>query len=165
MFLCNILLICFFFYTGGVSDHKRSGRLHVAHMPLVIKTVRSRINRNPVQKQKIIAREMDIAQIKLCSKIDHGYSNRILQLRIRPKLCNSDLEIMYLNLLVVTINRHLAQILIHLTTVLEGMVCTRLHRNLESLKQVLVEAGDSFPMDVIRTAINEWPNRHLGKWQ
>ena len=30
---------------------------------------------------------------------------------------------------------------------------------LESLKQALVEAVDNFPMDPVRTAINEWPNR------
>ena len=33
------------------------------------------------------------------------------------------------------------------------------HHNLESLKQALIEAVDNFPMDVIRTAIDEWPNR------
>ena len=46
-----------------------------------------------------------------------------------------------------------------LWSVLEGMVCTRFHHNLESLKQVLVEAEDNFPMDVIHTAIDDWPNR------
>ena len=44
-----------------------------------------------------------------------------------------------------------------LWSVLEGMVCTRHHHNLESLKQA--EAVDNIPMDVIRTTINEWPNR------
>ena len=29
---------------GGVSDHKRSGRPHVVHMPQVMKTLRSGIN-------------------------------------------------------------------------------------------------------------------------
>ena len=45
-----------------------------------------------------------------------------------------------------------------LWSILESMVCTRRHRNLESLKQVLVEAVDNFSMDVIHTAI-EWLNR------
>jgi len=40
-----------------------------------------------------------------------------------------------------------------------NFVCTRHHHNLESLKQALVEAVDNFPMDVVRTAIDEWPNR------
>ena len=39
------------------------------------------------------------------------------------------------------------------------MVSTRRQHNLESLKHALVEAVDNFPMDVIYTAINEWPNR------
>jgi len=32
----------------------------MVHTPLVINAVRSRINRNPVRKQEIMAREMDI---------------------------------------------------------------------------------------------------------
>ena len=54
---------------------------------------------------------------------------------------------MYPNLLVVTIGRQPAQ------TTNSG------HHNLDSLKQALVEAVDNFPMDVVRTAIDEWPNR------
>jgi hypothetical protein len=46
-----------------------------------------------------------------------------------------------------------------LWSVLEGMAYTRCHHNLESLKQVLVEAVDNFPMDVICTAIDELTNR------
>lgn len=46
-----------------------------------------------------------------------------------------------------------------LWSVLEGMVCTRRNHNLNSLKQALVEAVDNFPQDVVRTAIDEWPNR------
>ena len=57
MFLCIVLLL--FLDMGGVSDHKRSGRLRV--MPQVINAVRSRIDRYPVQMQKIMAWEMDIA--------------------------------------------------------------------------------------------------------
>jgi hypothetical protein len=38
-------------------------------------------------------------------------------------------------------------------------VCTRPHHNLESSKQALLEAVDYFSMDVIHTAIDEWPNR------
>ena len=37
-------------------------------------------------------------------------------------------------------------------SVLEGMVCTTLRHNPESLKQALVEAVDNFPEDVVRTA-------------
>ena len=50
-----------FLDTGGGSDCKRSARPHIVHTPQVINAIRSRINRNPVRKQKIIAREMDIA--------------------------------------------------------------------------------------------------------
>ena len=39
---------------------KRIGRPGMVCMPQVINTVRSRISRNSDQKQKIIAREMDI---------------------------------------------------------------------------------------------------------
>ena len=42
-----------------------------------------------------------------------------------------------------------------LWSVLEGMVCTRRHHNLESLKQTLVEAVDNFPVDVAHIAIDE----------
>ena len=35
----------------------------------------------------------------------------------------------------------------------------RRHHTLESLKHALVEAVDKFPMDVVHTAIDEWPNR------
>jgi hypothetical protein len=40
-----------------------------------------------------------------------------------------------------------------------GMVCTRHHNNLESLKQAQVEAVENFPMGVVRTVINKWSNR------
>jgi hypothetical protein len=46
---------------GGVGDHKRFGRPPLVHMPQVIKAVWSRIDQNPVPKQKIMAQEMDIA--------------------------------------------------------------------------------------------------------
>jgi hypothetical protein len=52
-----------------------------------------------------------------------------------------------------------------LWSVLESMVCTRCHHNLESLNQALVEAVDNFPMDVVRTAINAQLNRlQCCKW-
>ena len=44
-------------------------------------------------------------------------------------------------------------------SVLEGMVCIGRHHNLESLKQVLIEAVDNFHMDVVHTVIDAWPNR------
>ena len=46
-----------------------------------------------------------------------------------------------------------------LWSVLKGMICTRCHHNLESLKQVLVEAVDNFPVDVVRIAIDARPNK------
>lgn len=46
-----------------------------------------------------------------------------------------------------------------LWSVLEDMVCGRRHQNLESLKQALVAAVDHFPMDIVRTAIDMWPDR------
>ena len=42
-----------------------------------------------------------------------------------------------------------------LWSILEGMICTRHHHNLESLKGTLVEAVDNFPMDAVRTAIDK----------
>ena len=47
-----------FLETGGVS--KRPGRPRVGRTPQVINAVESRINRNPVRKQKFKAREMNI---------------------------------------------------------------------------------------------------------
>ena len=38
------------------------------------------------------------------------------------------------------------------------LVCTRHRHNLESLKQALVEAVDNSSMDVVCTAIDEWPD-------
>ena len=44
-------------------------------------------------------------------------------------------------------------------SVLEDLICTRYHHNLESLKQVLVKAVDNFPMDftTFLTSINSLP--------
>lgn len=42
---------------------------------------------------------------------------------------------------------------------LEGMACRRRHPNIESLKRALVRAVANFPMDVVRAAIDEWPQR------
>lgn len=47
--------------TGNVNDRKRSGWPSTARIPQIINAVRSRINRNPVRKQKIMATEMGIA--------------------------------------------------------------------------------------------------------
>ena len=52
---------------------------------------------------------------------------------------------------------HLNPLDYKLWSILEGMVYTRCHHNLESLRQALVEAVDNFPMDVVHTAIDAWP--------
>ena len=94
--------------------------------------------------------------IQIYSKIYHGYSYMTMHLRIRPKLRNIGLKIMYEYLLVVTIGRQSAKTLIHSIKnygQLEGMVSTRRHHNLESLKQALVKAMDNFPMEVVRKII------------
>ena len=90
----------------------------------------------------------------ICLMTGMGFSNRTLHQRIRPKLHNSGLKIMY----PIYISDHwpsaspdLNPLDYKLESVLEGMVCTRHHHNLESLKQALVEAMDNCPMDVIRT--------------
>ena len=90
-----------------------------------------------------------------------GFSNRTLHQRIRPKLHNSGLKIMY----PIYISDHwpsaspdLIPLDYKLWSVLLGMVCTRYHHNLESLQQAAVEAVDNFPMDVVYTAIEAQPN-------
>lgn len=47
--------------TGGVNDRNKSGRPRTARTPQAIGAVRSRITRKPVRKQRIMAREMNIA--------------------------------------------------------------------------------------------------------
>ena len=73
---------------------------------------------------------------QICSKIDHGYSKRTLHLRIRPKLRNSGLKIMYPNLLVVTIGRQAASsdlnpLYYKLWSVLKSIDCISRHHNQE----------------------------------
>lgn len=46
-----------------------------------------------------------------------------------------------------------------LWSVLEGMVCAKQHHTLDSLKKSLVEAVANFPMDIVRTTIDDFPNR------
>lgn len=46
-----------------------------------------------------------------------------------------------------------------LWSILEEMVCTKRHPNMESLKINLKRAVDSFPMEIVRAAIDEWPTR------
>lgn len=46
--------------TGDVNDRHRSGRPRSVRTPQVIKAVEARIRRNPLRKQKILAREMDV---------------------------------------------------------------------------------------------------------
>ena len=52
-----------FLDTGRVDlgYRKKSGRPRMVGTPQVINAVRSKIKRNPVRKQKIMAQEMDIA--------------------------------------------------------------------------------------------------------
>ena len=49
-----------FLDTGGIRNRERSGRPHVVRTLQVINAVRSTTNRNPVRKQKIMARKIDI---------------------------------------------------------------------------------------------------------
>ena len=42
---------------------------------------------------------------------------------------------------------------------LEHMACSRQHRNIDSLKRSLVQAAAKFPMDIVRSAIDDWPTR------
>jgi transposase len=44
----------------GVEDRPRSGRLKSVRAEAAIKTVRERIRRNPLWKQKIMSRELNI---------------------------------------------------------------------------------------------------------
>jgi len=46
--------------TGDVVDRVRSGRPRSVRTKMAIEAVRSRINRNPLRKQKIIAQKMEI---------------------------------------------------------------------------------------------------------
>ena len=66
---CTVKL---FFDMGVVSDDKRSGRPHVVHTPQLFNAVRSRINRNPIRKQKI----MDISPRTMSRIIKQGLGLR-----------------------------------------------------------------------------------------
>ena len=46
-----------------------------------------------------------------------------------------------------------------LWSVLEGTVCTRRHPTIKSLKRSLVSAVADFPIETMRAAIDEWPQR------
>lgn len=46
--------------TGDIKDRQRSGRPRTVRTPQAIKAVKARIKRNPLRKQKIMAREMKI---------------------------------------------------------------------------------------------------------
>lgn len=52
-----------------------------------------------------------------------------------------------------------------LWSVLEGMVCSTRHPNIESLKRALVRAVDNFPMHEVRLAIDGWPHRLKSCWK
>ena len=86
---------------------------------------------------------------KLCSKIDHGYSNRTLHLRIRPKLrkCLECISSDHWP----SASTNLNPFGYKLCSLLEGIVCTIRHHNLQSMKQALLEAADNFPTNVVRT--------------
>lgn len=48
--------------TGDINDHERSGRPRIVRTPRAIAAVHSRLNRNPVRKQKILSQEMNISE-------------------------------------------------------------------------------------------------------
>lgn len=52
-----------------------------------------------------------------------------------------------------------------LWSVLEAMACSTRHPNIESLKRALIRAVDNFPMDVVRAAIDDWPDRLRSCWK
>jgi len=46
-----------------------------------------------------------------------------------------------------------------LWALLEDMACQKRHNNLDSLKRSLVEAAAEIPLEAVRAAIAEWPER------
>lgn len=65
--------------TGNVKDRRRSGNLHTVQTPKVIKAVKLRILRNPLQKYKIMAWEMNVSQKTLSLERETwGFSNPVL---------------------------------------------------------------------------------------
>jgi hypothetical protein len=46
-----------------------------------------------------------------------------------------------------------------LWAVLEEMTCQKRHKNLKSLKRSLVKAAAEIPLETVRAAIAEWPER------
>ena len=46
-----------------------------------------------------------------------------------------------------------------LWAVLEDMCCQKRHDNLDSLKRSLVKAAAEIPLEMVRAAISEWPER------
>lgn len=48
--------------TFSVSDRKKSGRPRTVRTPKIIKAVKERIRRNPLRKQKILARGLKISK-------------------------------------------------------------------------------------------------------
>jgi len=46
-----------------------------------------------------------------------------------------------------------------LWAVLEDMACQKRHNNLDSLKRSLVKAAAEIPLETVRAAITEWPER------
>jgi hypothetical protein len=46
-----------------------------------------------------------------------------------------------------------------LWAVLEDMACQKRHNNLDSLKRSLVKAAAEIPLETVRAAIAEWPER------
>lgn len=51
---------------SGVQDRVRSGRPRSVRTPETIKAVRERIRRNPLRKQKILSRELNISNRSMC---------------------------------------------------------------------------------------------------
>lgn len=62
--------------TGGIIDRPKSGRPRVVRAPAAIRNVKERIERNPLRKQKILAREMKISPISIQSIIKHDLGLR-----------------------------------------------------------------------------------------
>ncbi len=67
--------------TGDIVDQSRSWRPHTAHTKKVVEAVRACINQNPACRQKIIAKEMNIAPRTLSHILKDDLSLRAFKRR------------------------------------------------------------------------------------
>ncbi|UYV79232.1 WNT5B [Cordylochernes scorpioides] len=151
---------------GTIDDLEISGRPRVQRTQAAIKAIRERIRRNPRRKQKILAKQMNLAPRTVSRIINEDLGLRAFKRRTGHLITPALRDIRRTNVPeFIKTNEwpsgspDLNPLDYSLRAYLEEKVCYKIYHNFDQLKSALVRAMKEIPLEKVRAAIDQWPER------